>query len=646
MKPCSNFTPHEWKRDICCECFEKKENHISNQVTARIGSTVTLTSSGTEQKSSSTNQSDRKSSGFNRETIAAFEKILESTAPNSENIAIKLSKNNPMNIHKTSDASELNVSRKNSNVSEQNTVTNALLKSTEDSSSEKGTHSKELKPCQYGMECRRQNPTHFEEYSHPPGFTIKLACINQTTELSFKQGISRKEIKPCRYGMKCRRQNPTHFEEYSHPPGFTMISTTIYPVTEPLLEKEKKLHIINAKPLEDLDTKKINEINSQKVTTLEQKLLEQQNVSEKHVRLVEERFRASIADSEAKIKKYENEIEKLQRDFKKMAQYHQQLEQALGEELDKRERREIEIKNILPIKRDTPSYWGINAFVMPYREVYIGENSIEYNIISKLLNDTIESHDNHYGTINGRDPTEFIVTQIRRIQNKKLWHEYCFKKEQIIPQNNRNLSMCASSKYLQDHPFLTPLLDSNVNEYWLFHGCDKAKLPFLLYSGYDPRVSNLNGMFGGGFYLAENSSKSNQYISCPTCGNNSIFTTRGCECKNQEDLLFSIVLYRAVLGDVHIAQVYDKKKYRGNDENRVRRPPLKGNDIDLYDSVLGESKKHGGDILKYREVILYESGQAYPEYVIEYRRSALNAKPSSGAKRAKDMCYNFIQVLI
>ncbi|CAF1500245.1 unnamed protein product [Rotaria sordida] len=405
MKPCSNFTPHEWKRDICCECFEKKENHISNQVTARIGSTVTLTSSGTEQKSSSTNQSDRKSSGFNRETIAAFEKILESTAPNDENIAIKLSKNNPMNIHKTSDASELNVSRENSNVSEQNTVTNALLKGTEDSSSEKGTHPKELKPCQYGMECRRQNPTHFEEYSHPPGFTIKLACINQTTELSFKQRISRKEIKPCRYGMKCRRQNPTHFEEYSHPPGFTMISTTIYPVTEPLLEKEKKLHIINAKPLEDLDTKKINETNSQKVTTLEQKLLEQQNVSEKHVRLVEERFRASIADSEAKIKK-------------------------------------------------------------------------------------------------------------------------------------------------------------------------------------------------------------------------------------------------AVLGDVHIAQVYDKKKYRGNDENRVRRPPLKGNDIDLYDSVLGESKKHGGDILKYREVILYESGQAYPEYVIEYRRSALNAKPSSGAKRAKDMCYNFFRIKI
>ncbi len=54
-----------------------------------------------------------------------------------------------------------------------------------------------------------------------------------------------------------------------------------------------------------------------------------------------------------------------------------------------------------------------------------------------------------------------------------------------------------------------------------------------------------------------------------------------------------------------------------------RRPPQK-NFIHLYDSVMGKSVRHGGDKLQYREFILYESAQAYPEYVIQYKRSAIS----------------------
>jgi hypothetical protein len=173
-------------------------------------------------------------------------------------------------------------------------------------------------------------------------------------------------------------------------------------------------------------------------------------------------------------------------------------------------------------------------------------------------------------------------------------------------------------------------------------GCDEKILPILLNVGYDPRVSNLDGMFGGGFYLAENSSKSNQYIPCPGCGKNAIFRDSRCRCKDQENLEFSIILYRTVLGDVHIAKQYDKKKYRGN-TNRVRRPPNKTHSIHLYDSVMGESIQHGGSSLNYREFILYESGQAYPEYMIKYKRSAINAHTPSDIERMKDKCHDFLQ---
>ncbi len=201
---------------------------------------------------------------------------------------------------------------------------------------------------------------------------------------------------------------------------------------------------------------------------------------------------------------------------------------------------------------------------------------------------------------------------------------------------------CPNSKYLQDHPLLAPLIDARANEYWLFHGCDDKILPILLMTGYDPRVSSLDGMFGGGFYLAENSSKSNQYIPCPGCGKNAIFRDIGCQCKNQENIEFSIIIYRAVLGDVHIAKQYDKKTYRGTEKSRIRRPPQK-NFIHLYDSVMGESIRYGGDKLHYREFILYESGQAYPEYVIKYKRSATNARAPSDIKRMRDTCQNLLK---
>ena len=191
---------------------------------------------------------------------------------------------------------------------------------------------------------------------------------------------------------------------------------------------------------------------------------------------------------------------------------------------------------------------------------------------------------------------------------------------------------------------LTPLLDASANEYWLFHGCDHGILRVLIEKGYDPRVSSLDGMFGGGFYLAENSSKSNQYIPCSGCGRNAISRKEGCVCKNQEDLEFTMVVYRATLGDIHVAKMYDEKTYRKGEKTcRVRRPPFKNGTNELYDSVMGESKKHGGNLLQYRECILYDPSQAYPEYVIQFKRSAMNARAPSDIQRVKDRCRHFLK---
>lgn len=52
---------------------------------------------------------------------------------------------------------------------------------------------------------------------------------------------------------------------------------------------------------------------------------------------------------------------------------------------------------------------------------------------------------------------------------------------------------------------------------------------------------------------------------------------------------------------------------------------------------------HGGDKLKYREFILYESSQAYPEYVIKFRRAAVDARAPSDINQVKNRIYSFIR---
>ncbi|CAF1159463.1 unnamed protein product [Didymodactylos carnosus] len=403
--------------------------------------------------------------------------------------------------------------------------------------------------------------------------------------------------------MNCYRINPSHFARFSHPPGFT-----------------SKSRIVD---------------NSQAVTDPQNQLRNQQpDIAEVQPKDIVKLVRTIFAPSETNNKCYEQQSMKKLHNYKNNKYENNNYEKVKNN----REPRELGKKRILAIRLDTPDYWGLNTFDAPHLKVDIRPGSPEFVRISRLLNTTIGTHDNKFGTIYGKDPTKFIVTKITRIHNQNLWHAYCFKKNSIIQKSNNRLVDYESSEYLQISPLLTPLLDAAANEYYLFHGCDYQILKHLLYSGYDPRVSNLHGMLGGGFYLAENSSKCNQYIPCPGCGKNSIPSGSGCNCPDQEDLVFSIILYRAILGDVHIAKMYDRAKYCGGSMDPVRRPPTKENGCDLYDSVLGESIKHGGNKLRHREVILYESGQAYAEYVIQFKRWAVNARMSSSAKSVEDKC--------
>lgn len=145
-----------------------------------------------------------------------------------------------------------------------------------------------------------------------------------------------------------------------------------------------------------------------------------------------------------------------------------------------------------------------------------------------------------------------------------------------IMQNNPELSAESSSQYLQSHPMLTSdtFLDSRSNEVWLFHGTSVDIYHVLLQHGYDNRIASVKGLFGAGFYLADNICKSNEYIPCPQCSGNTVFADRTCKCQNQ-----AMIPYDGVMVEAGTIQHFH-----------------------------------------HREIILYEKDQAYPEYIVQFQR--------------------------
>eukprot|EP00808_Paulinella_micropora_P004869 g47952.t1 len=269
---------------------------------------------------------------------------------------------------------------------------------------------------------------------------------------------------------------------------------------------------------------------------------------------------------------------------------------------------------------EPPAYWTAHAkeFLwdasdtpdQPFLDS-LARSDPRFQLVESLMNQTISPHPKKAGKVNGLDPESFHVLRFERALT--------------------NLPAKDCSKHFSEHPIKTgPVLDASSNLYWLFHGTDRKTSDILTTAGYDSRVSSVTGMFGGGFYLAENSSKSNQYIPCPTCEGNAIFARQPCTCPQavQNDQTYIMLIYRAALGNAHIMTHYDEKRYRGEMANKpVRRPPNLPASNRTYDSVFAECNPafpHTG--LVNREIIIYDQHQAYPEFLVEFRRSAKPAR--------------------
>jgi len=194
-----------------------------------------------------------------------------------------------------------------------------------------------------------------------------------------------------------------------------------------------------------------------------------------------------------------------------------------------------------------------------------------------------------------------------RIQNALNWADYIACKSRIKKElaNLRNTSDVLDS--LADLKTALPLpvdngqkfhelnskyeVDMDANSVWLFHGTNEAAADSISRGDFrvDKAGSNAGTLFGRGVYLAESCSKSDEYSE-----------------ENAEGLR-CLMLCRAVLGNIN----YCAEK-RPN-VNELVTSCTAGS----YHSVLGDREKIHHT---FREFIVYDGNQVYPEFVLWYRR--------------------------
>jgi len=136
-----------------------------------------------------------------------------------------------------------------------------------------------------------------------------------------------------------------------------------------------------------------------------------------------------------------------------------------------------------------------------------------------------------------------------------------------------------------------------ANEFLLFHGSCPAAMDSICDGNFKESCAGAAGLYGPGFYFAEACSKADEYSSDDKDG-----IYKG---------LYAMLLCRVTCG----ACLYSDE-VKPDSKSLLSKVGPRGN----YHAVLGDREKARGT---YREFVVYDKDQVYPEYVVIYRRSTV-----------------------
>ncbi|CAK9017507.1 unnamed protein product [Durusdinium trenchii] len=192
------------------------------------------------------------------------------------------------------------------------------------------------------------------------------------------------------------------------------------------------------------------------------------------------------------------------------------------------------------------------------------------------------------------------VMSVIYVQNAEVYVNYRARRQEIsgsmtpdIPTGDawdvKTAAIPLVGGRLKDSP-----VDASINEFYLWHGCKPEGAEGITDANFDiKRAGSAYGsLFGPGIYLAESCMKADEYTSPDARG------------------YFPLLLCRVALGNINYC---DHPSPVSIGPSLVASCKAGGG----FHSVLGDREKVNGT---FREFIVFDNHQVYPEYIIWYRR--------------------------
>jgi len=192
-------------------------------------------------------------------------------------------------------------------------------------------------------------------------------------------------------------------------------------------------------------------------------------------------------------------------------------------------------------------------------------------------------------------PKSLTLRNLLRVESSSVWNRYAARRSHIMRTRCPPLPDRAVEDGGKD--VLTTRegqeLVSSANEFYLWHGTKPSSAMSIAKEGFliDLAGSKTGAAFGQGAYFAEASSKADEYAEDEQEG---IYTG-----------LYAMLLCRVVCGRT--------KRFEKSDKQEIRRSIEAGE----CDAVLGDREALYGT---YREFVIFDAAQVYPEYIFVYAR--------------------------
>ena len=189
----------------------------------------------------------------------------------------------------------------------------------------------------------------------------------------------------------------------------------------------------------------------------------------------------------------------------------------------------------------------------------------------------------------------FVAVQCLRSEHPELWDRYAERRKVVSASGSGGSNFVVPKTMAASHGMAQRCTHASVgnpaNQAYLLHGTNPTSAVAILSNSFtvDFAGKSAGTMFGPGIYLAESSTKADEYARDDAGG--------------EYDGLYALLVCKAVLG----------KSYVTEQPGDFREPVLNGE----FGHVLGDREKAVGT---FREFIFFHDASIYPEYAVFYRR--------------------------